>query len=356
MRGVGIAIVPCSPMPCGRWLDATRAGSLQRVANRPILSHVLDALLEAGVAEAAVLTPSVLAADVETCVRTEAPRGATVRVLSCDGRTGPEGCLRAVADFAGDRPAIVHRADGLHDAPLAGMLDSLLAVGGPEALLLVAQDVREEQRLQPAVRRALRLAEIGTSAAPLGLAGVCALAPGVLRELAAAPGAMQGLEPADLPEVLAARAAGRLEVRVVHEWRAFTGEATDLLDVNRIALDRIGTDIPPDGRRGNRIEGRVQIDGSATVGSSVIYGPAIIGAGAVVRDSYIGPHTSIGERVRLEGAEIEQSIVYSGACVLHVGGRLVASVVGRDAKVFRDFSVPRAMRLQVGDGNRVALC
>jgi hypothetical protein len=42
--------------------------------------------------------------------------------------------------------------------------------------------------------------------------------------------------------------------------------------------------------------------------------------------------------------------------VMHIGGRLVASIVGHDARVFRDFSLPRAMRLRVGDGNEVALC
>ena len=44
------------------------------------------------------------------------------------------------------------------------------------------------------------------------------------------------------------------------------------------------------------------------------------------------------------------------ASMLHVGGRLVASIVGRHARVFRDFSIPRALRLQVGDGDEVALC
>jgi hypothetical protein len=34
----------------------------------------------------------------------------------------------------------------------------------------------------------------------------------------------------------------------------------------------------------------------------------------------------------------------------------VASVVGRDARVARDFSLPRAMRLNVGDGGEVVLC
>ena len=92
------------------------------------------------------------------------------------------------------------------------------------------------------------------------------------------------------------------------------------------------------------------------VKSSVIVGPVIIGEETTISDSYIGPHTAIGDRVQIEGAELERSIVHADASVIHVGGRLVASVVGRRAKVFRDFSVPRALRLHVGDGDEVALC
>jgi hypothetical protein len=59
--------------------------------------------------------------------------------------------------------------------------------------------------------------------------------------------------------------------------------------------------------------------------------------------------------VRIEGAEIEDSIVLPGASIMHIGGRISASVVGRNARIFRDFTLPRALRLQVGDGARVAL-
>ena len=90
--------------------------------------------------------------------------------------------------------------------------------------------------------------------------------------------------------------------------------------------------------------------------SSVIVGPAIVGPGALVRDSYIGPYTSIGAGVHIEGAEIERSIIMPRASITHIGGRLVGSVVGCDARVFRDFSLPRALRLNVGDGGEVALC
>ena len=108
-------------------------------------------------------------------------------------------------------------------------------------------------------------------------------------------------------------------------------------------------------RDGNRFEGKVLIDPTATVRSSVITGPTVIGRGAVV-DAYLGPYTAIGAGTRIEGVEIERSIVSPGANVTHVGGRLVSSIVGPDARVYRDFSLPRAVRLWVGDGVEIGLC
>jgi glucose-1-phosphate thymidylyltransferase len=134
------------------------------------------------------------------------------------------------------------------------------------------------------------------------------------------------------------------------------GDPLELLELNRIVLDRLDYGLRRPVNNGNRIEGRVWIHEDADVRASVIVGPAVIGPGARIADSYIGPYTSIGEGACVEGAEVERSIISAGASVKHVGGRLVASVVGRDARVFRDFSLPRALRLQVGEGTKVALC
>ena len=81
-------------------------------------------------------------------------------------------------------------------------------------------------------------------------------------------------------------------------------------------------------------------------------GPAVIGAGCRLRDAYVGPYTSIGHDVVIEGAEVEHSIVMPEASIRHLGGRLEASVVGPHARVFRDFRLPRALRLTVGRGRR----
>jgi len=106
---------------------------------------------------------------------------------------------------------------------------------------------------------------------------------------------------------------------------------------------------------GCEIDGLVQIDPSAELRSTVVRGPAAIGARARIEHAYIGPYTSIGADAIVEGVEIEYSIVCEGASITHIGKRLEASIVGRHACVSRDFRLPHAIRLQVGENARIAL-
>ncbi len=327
------------------------------MANRPILCHALDALLAAGVGEVAVLTPADLLPEIVTCVTSEAPQELEVRCVVYGPGAEPTAALGEIAGFAGEAPTIVHRADGLLGQPLGPFLEMLEREEDcPELVLLVAQGARNAERVGPATQRMLRIAELDPVNGALGIAGVSLLGPGAFGRLARAQSPPRSFEPGTIAESLIECDCSRVQVRVAREWHGFHGDALDLLAMNRTVLDGLEDRGPALQSNGNRFEGRVVIDPTASVTSSVICGPVIVGAGAHVADSYIGPHTSIGERVHVEGAEIERSIVLAGASILHVGGRLVASVVGREARIFRDFSMPRAMRLQVGDGDEVALC
>jgi glucose-1-phosphate thymidylyltransferase len=291
--------------------------------------------------------------EIVTCVASE-QRNEQIRYFAQESDNDARGTLAELARFANGAPTVVHRANGLLAQPLAPFV-ALLEEEPTGIVLLVTQGARNTEQLGPSAREVLRVTELDSNNATLGLAGICMLGPGALEDLLGIDQPRLDME--TLIESQIQHGDGHVQVRLVHEhWRAFTGNPLDLLDLNRALLDTLREQSTAVGGDGNRFEGKVAIHPTASIASSVINGPAIIGAGAYISDSYIGPHTSIGERVRIEGAEIERSIVLAGASILHVGGRLVASVVGRDARVFRDFSVPRAMRLQVGDGDEVALC
>jgi glucose-1-phosphate thymidylyltransferase len=148
---------------------------------------------------------------------------------------------------------------------------------------------------------------------------------------------------------------GNVRPRRVTAWWRFTRGAEAVLEGNRFALESL-REVPPRGELiDSRIQGAVSIHPTVRLESSIVRGPAVIGAGVRLRDAYVGPYTSIGNDVVIEGAEVEHSIVMPEASIRHLGGRLEASVVGASARVCRDFRLPRALRLSVGRGAEVSL-
>jgi glucose-1-phosphate thymidylyltransferase len=329
-------------------------GASLRIANRPIVCHVLESLAAAGVGELAVVAPPGLAPEVRRCIEEDGVFGASVAHLTYYGRGDLLGALVAAEPFVGDDPCVVHVADGLVGQELAQFAD-LLQSDPSDLVLLLHRTAEKRDRLGPSVQRLLGISELNGSQTCLSLVGVSIFGPGALR---LACGRAAGSEAElDLPAIAEHLAdAGRLlRARFVRTWRRYCGDPLDLLELNRIVLDQQAPDVDPVDGGDNRIEGRVIIHPTADVSSSIILGPTIIGPGARVSNSYIGPYTSIGAGAEIEGAEVERSIISDGARIMHISGRIEASTVGRSARIFRDFALPRAMRLHVGDGVQLAL-
>jgi glucose-1-phosphate thymidylyltransferase len=133
----------------------------------------------------------------------------------------------------------------------------------------------------------------------------------------------------------------------------YADNAQEVLEANRRVLDQLGSDAVD--RDDCRIEGRVAVHPTARLERTTVRGPAVIGANAELTDTFIGPYTSVGEQTRIEGSEIEYSILLAGACLRHVGRRIEGSIVGENASVCRDFGLPASLRLQVGQGASISL-
>jgi glucose-1-phosphate thymidylyltransferase len=148
---------------------------------------------------------------------------------------------------------------------------------------------------------------------------------------------------------------GTLDTPRMDEWWRYRHRPDMLLEANRFALEGLKADVGGAQLADTHIQGGVVIDASAQLESSIVRGPAIIGEGAKLRDAYVGPYTSIGANVVIDGAEIENSIILPGATISYLGRRLEASIVGARARVFRDFRLPKALRLNVGEDAEVSL-
>jgi glucose-1-phosphate thymidylyltransferase len=133
-----------------------------------------------------------------------------------------------------------------------------------------------------------------------------------------------------------------------------TGNVTDMLEVNRSVLETVQPLIEGTVDEESEIIGRVRIEAGAHVSGSRIVGPAIVGAGSVVKHAYIGPFTSVSEDCRIEDSEIEYSIVLRGSSVTGVR-RVEASLIGRDVEVTPAPRNPSAHRLVLGDHSKVQI-
>ncbi|MBP1654115.1 MAG: glucose-1-phosphate thymidylyltransferase [Bacteroidetes bacterium] len=89
--------------------------------------------------------------------------------------------------------------------------------------------------------------------------------------------------------------------------------------------------------------------------NSVIRGPAIIGTGCVIEDSYIGPFSSIGDSTQVRKSEIEYSIILRGSRIQDVGIRLEGCIIGNDVEIVRAGGKPLVHRFLIGDQSRVEL-
>ena len=145
----------------------------------------------------------------------------------------------------------------------------------------------------------------------------------------------------------------RVEFSLVSSWWKDTGKPEDILEANRLILDDI---MPMNmGTADNsRIIGRAVLDSGTSINNSIIKGPCCIGQDCEITDSYIGPYTSIGKGCQIRDTEIEDSIIMEGSNIMNAG-RIVESLVGRNARIMESKGKPKGSRFIIGDNSNIML-
>jgi glucose-1-phosphate thymidylyltransferase len=349
-RRRGAPTPPCLPG------SAALPFELLPVGNRPVLFHTLDLLDAAGIREVALLVDRRMLGGVQDAVSDADGWSLSLTCLPHDVEGGLGAALAVAEDMLAGDAFLLHLGDSLSRSPF-GALTEVGPVSDSDAIMFVdgGPALAPTGIVDLARGRLANIVPGLPTTTPGALAGVAVFGAGAVRAIQDLPDAGDcDLEMLSAAERLAAL-GGRVDARVLGGWWRFRGQTEALLDANRFVLEGMTEHVVPGALHGSNIQGNVSIHDSAVIKSTTIRGPAIIGPRAKLTDAYIGPYTSIGEDVVVEGAEIEHSIVFPGARISYLGGRLEASVIGTGAKVFRDFRLPRALRLRVGEGAEVSL-
>lgn len=148
----------------------------------------------------------------------------------------------------------------------------------------------------------------------------------------------------------------KITVGEVTGWWKDTGKPEDLLEGNSLILHGIESDVRGSVDERAVVQGKVIIgDGSRIGPGAKIRGPVTIGKDCVLEDCYIGPYTSIGDRVSVRDAEIEHSIVMNDV-VIKTDKRIVESILGERCVVGSvDDTFPSGHKLVIGDQTMVEL-
>jgi glucose-1-phosphate thymidylyltransferase len=311
--------------------------------------YAAEALVAVGVQDVAVAVSGATAADVTELIGDGSRFGARFTYVNLGTEATVLQMLAAARAELGPKPLIVHSGDALVSAGLRQVVVDFER-DRPD-ILLVSE--RTHSYLEP-TRAGVR----GTERRDPQLGGLDNVAPAAIISPAALPD-LDGLiaDTSTLGGTVAALAEAGVEVagRALDGCWCYAPDCDHLLEANRMLLDELPHIPPETAPETVRIEGRVAIHPTAKLERTTIRGPAVIGGGADLLDTFIGPYTSVGADARLEGAEIEHSIVLEGACIQHVGQRIEGSLIGSGADITRDFGMPSAVRLRVGRGSSVTL-
>jgi glucose-1-phosphate thymidylyltransferase len=339
-----------------RPITHTSAKQLVPVANKPVLFYGIEALVEAGIDEIAIVIAPETGAEIEAAVGDGSAFGASVTYVVQDRPAGLAHAVLTAEDFLGDSPFVMYLGDNLLRDGITALADTFRE-HDPDALILLTKvpDPWHYGVAELNGDSVVRLVEKPKDPpSDMALVGVYMFTPSIFEAARAIrPSGRGELEITDAIQQLI-DAGKRVESHTVRGWWKDTGQLSDMLEANRLVLEDIEHRLEGE-LTDTRVEGRVAIEPGASVERSVVRGPAIIGAGARVADAYIGPYTSIGEGVEILGSEIEHSIVLAGTSVTNLGTRIEASLLGRDVRLSRGEGMPKTLRMIVGDRAEITL-
>jgi glucose-1-phosphate thymidylyltransferase len=319
------------------------------VANKPVLQYGLETIRDTGITDVGVIV-----GDHRDQIREFLGDGSRLGLrISYIEQASPAGlahCVLLAQDFLGDEDFLMYLGDNIIGDGLAAAAADF-AARRPDAKLMVSK-VDDPTQFGvaefDAVGRVFGLAEKPVNPrSDFAIMGIYFLTAAIHRAVAGLRPSKRGeLEITDAIRAVMAD-GGTVTAEEYHGYWRDAGTVDDLLECNRFMVSAVRGEMRGDVDGHSLVQGEVLVEPGARIVRSQVRGPAIIGAGSVVRGATIGPGTVVGRHCRLTDCEAEASVLLDGAVVRGLHG-IRGSIVGRHAEV-RGGRVQAVSRLRVGD-------
>jgi glucose-1-phosphate thymidylyltransferase len=338
-----------------RPITHTFAKQLVPIANKPILFYGLESLVRAGIRDIGIVVGDTRL-EIERAVGDGSRFGASVTYIPQEAPLGLAHAVQISRDYLKDDDFVMYLGDNLLKEDLSAFVDQFRQTKADAQILVTP--VPDPSQFGVVVLqdgRAVKLVEKPKDPpSNLALVGVYMFTPAIFKGIAAIrPSARGELEITDAIQSMIDQGFTVRPHRVQGWWKD-TGKLDDLLEANRLILSDISASSEGEADAESKIEGNVVIEKGARIEKSVVRGPAIIGERSVIRNSFIGPFTSIYHDVVVENSEVQHSILLEHARLVNIRP-VEGSLIGQRAEVIQTKSKPSAYRIMVGDSSRLEI-
>jgi len=336
-----------------RPLTYTGAKQLVPVANKPILWYGIEAIVATGITDIGIVISPETGAEVQSQTGNGDRFGATITYIVQDKPAGLAHAVKIARPFLGDASFVMFLGDNLiqdnlcqfladFEARAAAALILLRPVQNPSAFGVATVDDQGQ-----VLKLVEKPKEPQSNLALVGIYFFSNLIQKAIDEIQ--PSARGELEITDAIQQLIDQRQS-VEARQLTGWWLDTGKKDDLLEANRIILD---TCLESDGlghlHKTSKVIGRVQIGARSQVINCTIRGPVTIGDDCYLENCFIGPYSSIGDRVTLIEADLEHSVILQETKITGIHQRIVDSVIGQRVQLTSALHRPKALRFMIGD-------
>ncbi len=339
-----------------RPITFTRAKQLLPVANKPILFYGIEAIRDAGIRDIGIVIGDT-GDEIREAVGDGSRWGVRVTYIPQEAPLGLAHAVKIAEPFLGKSSFVMYLGDNLI---LGGIRDlvSEFERGRPHCQILLARVLNPSQFGVAELRDGRVISLVEKPREPrsdLALVGVYMFDSRIFEAVGAIrPSARGELEIADAIQYLIDR-GDDVHPHMVNGWWKDTGRLEDILEANRMVLDALESRVEGEVDDASHIDFKVVIEKGARVERSTIRGPAIIGEGAHIVNSYIGSFTSVARDVVIKDSEIDHSIVLDGSRIVDIPRRIEGSLIGRNVEVTRSHLKPKAYRFMLGDNSQVGV-
>lgn len=343
-----------------RPVTLTMPKPLVPVANQPLIAYAIDMLKNAGLTEIGIVVNDL---DSPICAQLGdgAEMGVKLDYIVQQEQLGLAHAVGLCADFVGDEPFCVFLGDNIFQDKMETLLRGFESTSAHVSLALM--EVNDPSRFGIAEvndGQIIRVVEKPKDPpSNLAIAGVY-LFRSIIFE------AIRNIKPSwrnelEITDAIQWVISAGYEVRsyILNGWWIDAGKPDSIIQANQLVLGDLPYTPAPDDP--NAIIGKCDVSHRVILGEnsqiidSVVRGPVIIGKNVVVRNSYIGPYTALGDHVRVENAEIEASIVMRQCTIRNIQGRIDSSLIADNSQVTAATRVPAAHRFILAENSYVQL-